>query len=146
MSTKTIKEFRYSSDVYQKALSLRYEVLRKPLGLEWTQKDLEAEDKQLHFGLFSANEDLIACVTVVPLDKNTAKIRQMAVAAGLRGKGLGAQLIREVEQILRAKGFNRIEMNTRKTAIGFYEKLGYVIEGDEFLEVTIPHIKMTKNL
>jgi predicted GNAT family N-acyltransferase len=37
-------------------------------------------------------------------------------------------------------------MNARKTAVGFYEKLGYNAKGDEFEEVTIPHFLMEKTL
>jgi len=37
-------------------------------------------------------------------------------------------------------------MNARKTAKGFYEKLGYEIKGDEFVEVTLPHFYMQKNI
>jgi len=37
-------------------------------------------------------------------------------------------------------------MHARKTALGFYEKLGYNVVGDEFTEVTIPHFVMEKNL
>ncbi|MBS1564192.1 MAG: GNAT family N-acetyltransferase, partial [Bacteroidetes bacterium] len=33
-----------------------------------------------------------------------------------------------------------------KTAVGFYEKLGYVAVGEEFLEVTLPHFVMEKKL
>jgi predicted GNAT family N-acyltransferase len=37
-------------------------------------------------------------------------------------------------------------MHARKSALGFYEKLGYTPEGDEFEEVTIPHYLMRKKL
>jgi predicted GNAT family N-acyltransferase len=37
-------------------------------------------------------------------------------------------------------------MHARKTAVGFYEKLGYKRIGNEFLEVTIPHYAMEKAL
>jgi predicted GNAT family N-acyltransferase len=37
-------------------------------------------------------------------------------------------------------------MHARKSAVGFYEKLGYKIVGDEFEEVTIPHFEMQKTL
>jgi predicted GNAT family N-acyltransferase len=37
-------------------------------------------------------------------------------------------------------------MHARKTATGFYEKLGYVISGGEFEEVTLPHVVMEKKL
>jgi predicted GNAT family N-acyltransferase len=37
-------------------------------------------------------------------------------------------------------------MHARKHAIGFYEKMGYKVKGDEFEEVTIPHFLMEKHL
>ncbi len=37
-------------------------------------------------------------------------------------------------------------MHARKTAVGFYEKLGYFSTGGEFEEVTIPHNIMEKKL
>jgi hypothetical protein len=37
-------------------------------------------------------------------------------------------------------------MHARKTALGFYEKLGYSRQGEEFTEVTIPHYIMEKAL
>jgi len=33
-------------------------------------------------------------------------------------------------------------MHARKTAELFYEKIGYAPHGDEFIEVTLPHIEM----
>jgi predicted GNAT family N-acyltransferase len=37
-------------------------------------------------------------------------------------------------------------MHARKTVMGFYEKLGYKVVGDEFTEVTIGHYTMEKDL
>jgi predicted GNAT family N-acyltransferase len=37
-------------------------------------------------------------------------------------------------------------MHARKTALGFYEKLGYKAQGEEFEEVTIAHYVMEKAL
>jgi predicted GNAT family N-acyltransferase len=37
-------------------------------------------------------------------------------------------------------------MHARKTAIGFYEKQGYAVFGNEFEEVTVPHFEMRKLL
>jgi predicted GNAT family N-acyltransferase len=37
-------------------------------------------------------------------------------------------------------------MHARKTATGFYEKLGYKIVGKEFTELNIPHYNMEKPL
>jgi predicted GNAT family N-acyltransferase len=37
-------------------------------------------------------------------------------------------------------------MHARKNAVGFYEKMGYRVKGPEFLEVSIPHYEMEKEL
>jgi ribosomal protein S18 acetylase RimI-like enzyme len=70
----------------------------------------------------------------------------MAVTSGLQGKGIGRVLLVFAENIARDKGFKKITMNARKNALGFYEKLGYKVVGDEFLEVTLPHFTMEKEL
>ena len=75
-----------------------------------------------------------------------AKLRQMAVRNGSQGTGIGRMLMIFAETVARDKGFKKLVMHARKSAIGFYEKLGYKIQGDEFLELTIPHYVMEKDL
>ncbi len=70
----------------------------------------------------------------------------MAVSNDYQGQDIGRQLIRKTEATLQQKGFKAIELNARKVALGFYKKLGYLIEGDYFLENGIEHIKMMKRL
>jgi GNAT superfamily N-acetyltransferase len=76
----------------------------------------------------------------------TVRLRQMAVLSGLQGKGIGRVLMMFAENIARDRGYKRLTMHARGTAVGFYEKLGYNICSDEFFEVTIPHYIMEKNL
>ena len=70
----------------------------------------------------------------------------MAVFSGLQGKGIGKVLLQFAENIARDRGYKKIIMHARKTAVGFYEKLGYKITSPEFEEVTIPHYVMEKSL
>jgi predicted GNAT family N-acyltransferase len=37
-------------------------------------------------------------------------------------------------------------MHARDTAIGFYEKFGFKVNGNEFIEVNVPHHVMEKRL
>ena len=46
----------------------------------------------------------------------------------------------------KADGFKKIIMHARKSAAGFYEKLGYQVCSGEFEEVTLPHYEMEKKL
>lgn len=144
----------FNSDLYQESLLLRNRLLRKPLGLELTAQQLTGEEEQRHFGLLdneglnadSAPEVLVACVIAVPLTATHVKLRQMAVDDSRQRSGLGTRLIQCVEDELRKDGVGSIELNAREPAIGFYERLGYQPEGPRFVEVTIPHQKMVKQL
>ena len=70
----------------------------------------------------------------------------MAVQNNLQGKGIGASLMNFAENVARDQGYKKLIMHARKTAIGFYEKLGYKVSGDEFIELSIPHYIMEKKL
>ncbi|MBT3202382.1 MAG: GNAT family N-acetyltransferase [Phycisphaerales bacterium] len=139
-----IREVEFGGDGYREVLAMRDRLLRVPLGLTWSQADLEGEAEQLHFGLYDHDDTLIACVVIKPLDEHNAKLRQMAVDEQYRQIGAGRRLIQGVEDILKQRGFRCIKMDARDTAVGFYRKLGYEIQGDVFTQVTIPHFRMTK--
>ena len=57
----------------------------------------------------------------------------MAVKNNLQRKGIGASIMSFVETLSRDKGYKKIIMHARKTAIGFYEKLGYKLAEDTFI-------------
>lgn len=126
-------------------VDLRYEVLRKPLGLTFTSEDLEKEKDDLLFGCFE-DDRLEGCCLLTKVDEKVMRLRQMAVADGLQGKGIGRVLMNFAENIARDMGNKKVMMHARKTAVGFYEKLGYKINGNEFEEVSIPHFVMEKEL
>ena len=81
-----------------------------------------------------------------PVDNNTLRLRQMAVNNNLQGKGIGASIMSFAENIARDKGYKNMMMHARDSAIGFYEKFGYKVMGDEFIEVNVPHHVMVKPL
>lgn len=83
---------------------------------------------------------------LVQVAPDTVQLRQMAVKAGLQGKGIGRVLMQFSENIARDRGNKKMIMHARKTAAGFYEKLGYKIAGKEFTELNIPHYNMEKQL
>ncbi len=126
-------------------VQLRYNMLRKPLGLAFDQQELEQECNDILLGCFDDGK-LEGCCLLTQSGPKAVRLRQMAVISGLQGKGIGKALIQFAENIARDRGFNTICMHARKSAMGFYEKLGYEKNGDEFTEVTIPHYKMEKKL
>jgi predicted GNAT family N-acyltransferase len=135
----------FDSGLYRQNLKLRAGILRQPLGLELVDEDTANDAHEHHFSVTVGNK-AIACVQLRPLNAQTLKLRQMAVAEEFRGKGMGAALVRFAEGWARDAGFRTIMMHARATAVGFYEKLGYISEGEPFEECTIPHIVMRKRL
>ena len=135
----------HGSKEYQQMIDLRDHVLRKPLGLTFNNEDLEKEKEDILIGCFD-DDKLEACCLLTKVDSKTVRLRQMAVLSGLQGKGVGRILMQFAENIARDRGYRKLLMHARKTALGFYEKLGYRVNGDEFVEVTLPHFVMEKNL
>jgi N-acetylglutamate synthase-like GNAT family acetyltransferase len=89
---------------------------------------------------------MLGCCLLTKVDKHCVRLRQMAVQNNLQGKGIGASLMNFAENVARDHGYKKIIMHARKTAIGFYEKLGYTVTGKEFIEISIPHVVMEKKL
>ena len=141
-----VREIRFGSDAYREECALRQRVLRAPLGLNLYDEELDAEKDQLHFGLFDDHGTLVASVTVVALSPTQAKLRQMAVAPEQQRRGCGRMLMQGVEASLRRRGLTRLSLHARKAAAGFYSGLGYTTCGEDFIEVGLPHVKMSKVL
>jgi ribosomal protein S18 acetylase RimI-like enzyme len=140
-----LKLIDHGTREYQQMVDLRYDMLRKPLGLRFDQEELEREKDDILIGAFD-DEKILGCCLITRIEPGVCRLRQMAVLNSLQGKGIGAAMLNFAENVARDRGFRNMTMHARKTAIGFYEKLGYRIKGDEFLEITIPHFIMEKRL
>jgi ribosomal protein S18 acetylase RimI-like enzyme len=140
-----LKIIDHGSREYQQMVQLRNDILRRPLGLQFTPEELEKEKEEILIGAFE-EEKMLGCCMLIKEDPASVRLRQMAVLNNLQGKGIGRALMQFAENIARDRGFQKITMHARKTAVGFYEKLGYRVSGQEFEEVTIPHFTMEKLL
>jgi len=140
-----LKIIDHGSLEYQQMVQLRNDILRKPLGLTFTPDELEKEKEEILIAAFE-EEKMLGCCMLIKQDPVTVRLRQMAVLNNLQGKGIGRALMQFAENIARDLGYKKIIMHARKTASGFYEKLGYSVSGDEFKEVTLPHYIMEKIL
>lgn len=138
-----IKKIVYGSPEYKQSLNFRNEIFRKPQGMDIKDDDLEYEKEAEMYGAWLGAK-LIATVFLQNQKNGTARIRAMAVESGYRNSGLGKTMMNFIEKRAAEKGFKKICLSARKTAQGFYEKLGYKTAGGVILYKTVPHIEMEK--
>lgn len=140
-----IRPVPYGSPEYDATVELRRAVLRRPLGLDFTEEQLAEEKDDIHFAFLHADEAL-ACLVFTPKGDGLLKMRQVAVREDIQGQGLGRQLVETSEAWARSHGYKRIVLHARDTAVPFYLAQGYEIEGEPFEEVGIPHRAMAKDI
>ncbi|MBK9335800.1 MAG: GNAT family N-acetyltransferase [Lewinellaceae bacterium] len=141
-----ILEIQFGTPEFDDAVRLRYEVLRKPLGMEYTAEQIAAEYDQFHLAAYSAAGWLVGYLNLTPCENNEVKMRQVAVDSRCQGSGIGKAMVAASEEFARQRGFHKIVLHARETAVPFYLKLDYKIVGERFEEVTIPHFRMEKIL
>lgn len=145
MSAEEISIADFGSRLQIQSISLRNDVLRKPLGLEFSSSDLLAENDQVHIVALRGRE-VIGCMLLVPLDNGWVKMRQVAVSPVYQGRGTGRRMVAFAEEWVVKNQKSHMVLHARESAVLFYQNLGYQTDGDMFYEVGIPHYKMFKDL
>ena len=87
-----IHQIEFATPEYDESVALRYEVLRKPLGLEYSTEQLSAEWSDIHLAAFDAWGKMIGILLLSPINMQEVKMRQVAVAPEQQGRGVGAGL------------------------------------------------------
>jgi len=140
-----IKQIKYQSPEYEQSVILRDKILRKPLGMVFTDEFLKQDAKEFMIGLFDQNQ-IKAVLHLKPFSDTVLKMRQVAVDENMQGKGYGSKLVLFSEEFARNKNYKKFVLHARETAVSFYKKLNYNIIGEQFFEVGISHFKMEKKL
>lgn len=109
---------------------------------EWDADDATA----LHAVLFDLHGTPLGNARLLQPSDNVAKVGRMAVLHDVRGKGYGARLLHALLLEARRRGNKEVRLNAQRTAEGFYAAQGFVVVGDPFDEVGIPHVQMRLDL
>jgi predicted GNAT family N-acyltransferase len=83
-----------------------------------------------------------------PARPDAWQLRGMATAADRRGEGIGGRLVAAALDQIRQRGGRLVWCDARTTAVSFYERHGFVTEGEEFqhLESGVPHYRMWRDV
>ena len=104
---------------------------------EWDELDSES----LHFIVYEDNH----AIATARLLKNNS-IGRVAVLKAYRGLGIGKILMEYIIQYALNENREYLKLSAQTYAIPFYSKLGFNVQGSEYLDCGIPHINMFKNL
>lgn len=136
-----------TEDEFNHYFYLRWKLLRAP----WSQAEGSEvdslEEQCFHLMATDARNAVIAVARLQFNSDTEAQIRYMAVDEQHRCQGIARQLVTTLEQRANDQGYQRLILDAREAAVGFYEKLGYVVTGKSYLLFDeIQHYRMIKKL
>ena len=100
---------------------------------EWDAMD----EVSLHFVLYDDGQ-AVATARLLP----DHHIGRVAVLKSHRGQGVGADIMQQVLQYARREQRPFLRLSAQVYATAFYEKLGFQVKGEEYLDCGIPHVMM----
>jgi len=109
-----------------------------PLELEWDALDPLCQH------VLARDSDLHAIGTGRLTPQHT--IGRMAVLPEWRGKGVGDALLQRLVGIASESGWAEVSLHSQVSAIGFYQKHGFMAYGDIYQEAGIAHQNMRLHL
>lgn len=131
---------------WQAYYQLRYLVLRSPWQQPPGSERDDLESASHHRMILDTDGQVLAVGRLHLVDATTAQVRYMAVAEVARGSGLGAVMLKTLEQLAVKLGASQVILNARDTAIMFYKKSGYHTVAAQPALFGIPHWQMCKTL
>lgn len=137
-------EFKVYDSLPEDAKSIREEVFVVEQGFKYEFDDLDLTST--HIVGYINGLPVATCRVLFNEQHKTYAIGRIAVIKEYRGKGLGAEVLREGEKYIRRIGGSFVGLHAQVRASGFYEKQGYLRAGEIDDEEGCPHIWMTKEL
>lgn len=128
---------------WHRALALRTQVFVVEQNCAY--QDPDGKDVVSYHLLMESGEELVAYARLVPpgVSYTEAAIGRVVTSQTVRGKGWGKALMEiAIAQTQKKFEVNEICISAQSYLLKFYQELGFVAEGEEYLEDDIPHWKM----
>jgi len=106
-------------------------------------QDLDDIDRDSIHCFFTNENRVVAYLRAFPIGENSVTVGRVLTLE--HRKGLGSQLMQKsLEEIKKRFGSKKILVHAQKQAMKFYEKMGFAVVSDEYLEEGIVHLTMEK--
>lgn len=133
--------------VYEKlpvyAVDIRNEVFVKEQGFK---DEFDSADKIATHLVGFCDGHYAATCRIIQSDNDSYLIGRIAVRKAYRRKGLGTEIVKSAEEIIKESGGNNIYIHAQLQAVPFYEALGYLPTGAPDEEEGCPHQMMIKQI
>jgi predicted GNAT family N-acyltransferase len=106
--------------------------------LEWDGLD----ETSHHVLALSNTGQAIGCGRILP----NAHLGRIAVVCEWRGKKVGTALLEGLLAYANNRHYPEVDLDAQVQALAFYQRFGFVAEGEVFLDANIPHRKMRLKL
>ena len=122
---------------------LRYKILRKPHAMPLSSTVFPGDENESTIHVLALSKAiLVGCATLYVDESDAMQLRGMAVAIDWQRRGIGHRIAETIKDIATSKG-KTMWCNARFSAIGFYERQGWVKSGPFFdVPVIGEHIVM----
>jgi predicted GNAT family N-acyltransferase len=137
---------QFATPEYDEMVQLRTDILRKPLNMTFETEFLAREWQDTHLAAYSEADELLGGLLLTQITETSVQMRQVAIAERQQNQGIGTQLVAFAENYAVKKGFSRMYLHARDTAVAFYVQQNYTIIGKPFLEIGIGHVEMEKEI
>lgn len=143
MTINTAHFSSLSADELYGILRLRAEVF--VVEQDCPYQDLDDRDRDSYQVWATDGGETVGCLRVFMYDSTYAQIGRVVTSRKIRGEGWGLEMMKTGIRIVKEHyGDAPILIHAQSYATGFYEKLGFRISSEEFLEDGIPHYGMIR--
>ena len=105
---------------------------------------VQGDDSAIHFGGF-VDDNLICTASLFPNGKDI-RLRKFATDPTFQGKGHGSAMLEHLIEYAKAQGAQNFWFDARKSAVPFYQRFGFQVEGSVFFKEDVPYLRMTQAL
>ena len=138
-----VRPARDRSEVEQ-ALALREQVFCGEQGVELAADRDGLDDRAIQIVAVEAGAVVGTCRVL--MDGDVGRLGRMAVAAPVRGRGVGQAILTAAERSAREAGASLMRLHAQRYVEDLYAAAGYAPYGAPFDEEGIPHVAMEKAL